>query len=119
MNTKTILRLILLIPVIAGLHLDSAYGQEYVIDKPAGKVTVPLNSGPTVKWTLQYSPQDTNSPMTPDELMKSNRAIIDATVPGNVELDLLNAGKISDPMTGNSVYALREYETYQCLILHP
>jgi beta-mannosidase len=34
-------------------------------------------------------------------------------VPGNVELDLLAAGRIADPMIGSHVYALRKYEGYQ------
>ena len=38
---------------------------------------------------------------------------ITATVPGNVELDLLSAGLIDDPMIGNNVNELRKWEEYQ------
>ncbi len=77
------------------------------------KTTIDLNSNESTKWTLQYGPQDDNAPKTPRELGKCDWDIIDAEVPGNVELDLLKAGKIKEPMIGNNVYALREYETYQ------
>ena len=38
---------------------------------------------------------------------------ITAEVPGDVELALLAAGKISNPMTGNHIYDLRKFEAYQ------
>ena len=38
---------------------------------------------------------------------------IDATVPGNVELDLLAAGLIEQPEIGSNVYDLRPWEGYQ------
>ena len=103
----------MLITMTAGLHVSHASGQEHAITRRAGKAYVSLNTGESVQWTLQYGPQDNNAPMSPGELKKSGRPVIDATVPGNVELDLLGAGKIKDPMKGNNVYALREYETYQ------
>jgi beta-mannosidase len=34
-------------------------------------------------------------------------------VPGNVELDLLRAGRIEDPSVGDRIYRLRELETYR------
>ncbi len=40
---------------------------------------------------------------------------IKAKVPGNVEIDMLAAGLIKDPMIGDNVYALRKYEGYQWL----
>lgn len=72
-----------------------------------------LNSAHSIEWTLFYGPQHKTAPNTPDELNKINREWIKAIVPGNVELDLLRAGKIADPMVGNNVYDLRKYETYQ------
>ena len=38
---------------------------------------------------------------------------IPATVPGNVELDLLAAGLIEQPELGSNVYLLRKWEGYQ------
>ena len=64
-------------------------------------------------WKLYYGLYNKNSPKTPDELMNSNWPVIPATVPGNVELDLLAAGKIENPETGNHIYDLRKYEAYE------
>jgi len=80
---------------------------------PINKKTISLNSDNSIEWTLFYGPQDKTAPNTPDELRKSNRDSVTAIVPGNVEIDLLGAGKIKDPTKGNNVYDLREYETYQ------
>ncbi len=51
--------------------------------------------------------------MTPGDLAASAWPTIEATVPGNVELDLLSAGKIAEPSVGNNVYALGAYESYR------
>ncbi len=64
-------------------------------------------------WKLSYGQFDKNSPQNPDELKKANWPVLQATVPGNVELDLLTAGSIKNPETGNHIYDLRKYEAYQ------
>ena len=74
-----------------------------------GARTVSLN-GP---WRLSYGLFDKSAPQTPAELKASNWPQIPATVPGNVELDLLAAGIIKNPETGNNVNDLRKYEAYQ------
>ena len=71
---------------------------------------ISLNGG---NWKLYYGPCNSNAPMTPDELKSGKWPEIPAVVPGNVELDLLSAGKIKNPETGNNIYALRKYEAYQ------
>ena len=65
------------------------------------------------EWELSYGLKDKNSPENPDELKDGNFKVISATVPGNVELDLLAAGEIENPEVGNNVYKLRKYEAYQ------
>jgi len=42
-----------------------------------------------------------------------NWPVIPAVVPGNVEIDMLTAGKIKNPETGNNIYDLRKYEAYE------
>ena len=69
-----------------------------------------LNKG---NWTLYFGQQDEHAPTSPDELLKSNFQKISAQVPGNVEIDLQNAGIIENPEIGNNVYKLRNYETCQ------
>jgi beta-mannosidase len=69
-----------------------------------------LNNG---NWTLYFGQQDENAPKTPIELVKSDFQKIPAQVPGNVEIDLLNAGIIENPEIGNNVYNLRKFETCQ------
>ena len=64
-------------------------------------------------WKLYYGPHDKNAPAIPDELINKNWQEIPATVPGNVELDLLASGKIKNPEVGNNIYDLRKYEAYQ------
>lgn len=71
---------------------------------------VSLNKG---DWTLYFGQQDENAPASPGELFKSNFQKIPARVPGNVEIDLLDAGIIENPETGSNVYQLRTYETCQ------
>jgi beta-mannosidase len=65
------------------------------------------------EWKLYYGINDKNAPSTPDELMKMRWPEIPATVPGNVEIDLLASGKIKDPEIGNNIYDLRKFEAYQ------
>jgi beta-mannosidase len=65
------------------------------------------------KWQLHYGLFDENSPKSPEQLFSSGLPTVTATVPGNVELDLLAAGLIKNPETGNNVYDLRKYEAYQ------
>ncbi len=106
-------------------HQDQTALLEEVKNKPTDKITVSLNSGNADKgnadagnadpgtWSLYFGPQDENAPEAPGELKRSGFQRIDATVPGNVEIDLQNAGLIEDPMTGDNVYDLRKYESYQ------
>ncbi|HUU36263.1 MAG TPA: hypothetical protein VMW48_19495, partial [Vicinamibacterales bacterium] len=62
------------------------------------------------EWLLTYGPEDGSGPGSPEELANTNWPTIPATVPGNVELDLVAAGRLEDPSTGNRIYALRELE---------
>jgi Beta-galactosidase/beta-glucuronidase len=64
-------------------------------------------------WNLKFFPQPRHAVTSPKELANVNVQQIEATVPGNVELDMLKAGLIADPMIGNNVYSLRKYEGYQ------
>ncbi len=84
-----------------------------VAKKPSTKTTVSLNSEQDGAWTLFFGTQDKNAPQNPDELAKSDFKRIDATVPGNVEIDLQKAGIIENPEKGDNVWNLRKYETYQ------
>ncbi len=84
-----------------------------VLNKPTEKELISLNSGEQSQWTLYYGLQDEQAPRSPEELKKSAFPDIPAFVPGNVEIDLQEAGVIEDPMIGDNVYDLRQYETYQ------
>jgi len=70
---------------------------------------IPLNGD----WTLAFWPQPEKPVTDPAQLKSLHVDTLPAKVPGNVELDLLAAGRIADPMVGNNVYALRKYEAYQ------
>ena len=64
-------------------------------------------------WSLSYWPQPEKPVTDPAQLSSLQVESVPAKVPGNVELDLLAAGRIADPMVGSNVYALRKYEGYQ------
>lgn len=64
-------------------------------------------------WTLYYGLCDNNAPESPDDLNTSDWPSVTATVPGNVEMDLLAAGLIDDPEIGNNINKLRKYEAYR------
>lgn len=64
-------------------------------------------------WSLKFFPQPREAIRTPQDMKAIQGTEINATVPGNVELDMLKAGIIADPMIGNNVYDLRKYEGHQ------
>ena len=64
-------------------------------------------------WKLSFWKQPEQK--ITDPAAAKPEATIDAKVPGNVEIDMLNAGLIKDPMHGDNVYLLRKYEGYQWL----
>ena len=64
-------------------------------------------------WDLQFFPQPREAVVDPAGLQAVEAKKVVAMVPGNVELDLLRAGLIEDPMIGNNIYSLRKYEGYQ------
>ena len=66
------------------------------------------------KWQLRFGKQDELAPNSPCELNKSDWPTIDASVPGNVELDLIDGGYLPKELEkGNNVYEVRKYETYR------
>lgn len=64
-------------------------------------------------WKLSYWDQLNEPVGSPEGLKSVDTKTIDAIVPGNVELDLLRAGLIKDPMVGNNVNDLRIWEGKQ------
>lgn len=64
-------------------------------------------------WSLSFWRQP-SQPVTSPEGMKSVEfTTIDATVPGNVDIDLMAAGLEKDPRIGNNNYLTRRWEDYQ------
>ncbi len=64
-------------------------------------------------WMLSFWPQPQMAVTDPAQIKRQKPETIKAVVPGNVELDLLAAGRIEDPMKGNNVNLLRQWEGYQ------
>jgi beta-mannosidase len=64
-------------------------------------------------WNLEFWEQEDSPVSNPSEIALLNTTKLSATVPGNVELDLLAAGMIDDPSVGNNIYKLRPYEFCQ------
>ena len=65
------------------------------------------------KWDLEFWSQDGEAVTDPSDVAVLKTTKLSATVPGNVELDLLAAGMIKDPEVGNNIYDLRPYEFCQ------
>lgn len=65
------------------------------------------------KWDLEFWPQEGEAVTDPSDVASMKTTKLSATVPGNVELDLLAAGMIKDPQVGNNIYDLRPYEFFQ------
>ena len=72
--------------------------------------SVPLNG----KWRLDYFPQPDDGAVRALPVEVPFRTV-EATVPGNCELDLVNAGVLPPPEIGLNVLKLRPYEGYQWL----
>ena len=79
----------------------------------AGSLTAGEKSSLDGKWRLDYWPQGDTPIVSPADTRQVEMKTIDATVPGNVELDLLAAGLIEQPEIGSNVYDLRPWEGYQ------
>ena len=89
----------ILITLAALLAFSAAYAGE----------TVSLDGA----WKLDYWKQGRTAVTGPEEMAGVAFKTIAATVPGNVELDLLAAGLIDNPETGSDIYKLRPYEGFQ------
>ena len=60
------------------------------------------------KWKMAYLKNGVKKNYTcADDIYNDNINIIDATVPGNIELDLYNAGLCADPLFGNNPDTVR------------
>lgn len=69
-----------------------------------------LLNGP---WRLTYGPQRAICAAKPADLPPGDWMTIDATVPGAVELDLMEAAVIDDLTVGARVEEIRRFETYE------
>ena len=81
-----------------------------------GLAFAPAWSGPVSlngTWELSYWKQPAEAITDPAELKEVEVKTIPAQGPGNVELDLLAAGLIADPMIGANVNKLRAWEGHQ------
>ncbi|MBW7866159.1 MAG: glycoside hydrolase family 2 [Candidatus Hydrogenedens sp.] len=65
------------------------------------------------EWTLYHFPEDSLPVSHPEELAESGAERVTALVPGNVELDLVRAGKLPDPFLGDNIHALRPLEFHE------
>ncbi len=66
------------------------------------------------KWKLTFWEQPAEAVTDPDGMKRMDTQSIDATVPGNVELDMMAAGLYpEDIMVGNRAYEIFRFENYQ------
>ncbi|MFD0716676.1 glycoside hydrolase family 2 protein [Paenibacillus sp. GCM10027626] len=64
-------------------------------------------------WELHCFPQKSTAVKHPADLAWQSERPIPAAVPGNVELDLYEAGLIADPYTGSNIRQLQNYELHE------
>ncbi len=64
-------------------------------------------------WELRYRPQPAHVVDPAADATPPTSEPITATVPGNVELDLVRAGLLPDPFVGMNVKRLAEFEGYE------
>ena len=67
------------------------------------------------EWRLDYFPQPDDGAVREVATVPAEAKMVKATVPGNCELDLVNAGVLPPPEIGLNVLKLRPYEGYQWL----
>lgn len=94
---------LIIMSVAAALVFSAAY--------PPGVSAGPLSLDG--KWKLDYWEQGDTPVMSPEQASGLAVNSIEATVPGNVELDLCAAGLMPEPETGSNVYLFRSIEGYQ------
>ncbi len=61
-------------------------------------------------WELTYFPEGTRQVEHPDDLAAAGLSAIPARVPGNVELDLVRAGRLEEPFYAANIRRLRPLE---------
>ena len=67
-------------------------------------------------WNLSYAEQPLKPARTPTDFKTlDDLKTISAKVPGNAEIDLVNAGVADDPRKGDNIYKFRKYESFQWL----
>lgn len=64
-------------------------------------------------WQLYYFPQGSLEVQNPNQLAQAGLSAIAAQVPGNVELDLQHAGRLSEPFFAGNILELRRLENYE------
>jgi len=74
-----------------------------------GSARVPLDG----EWTLRHFLEGSKVITKPDDLLAADLTPLPATVPGNVEIDLMAAGEIKDPFFGDNCLQLRPLEFHQ------
>jgi beta-mannosidase len=65
------------------------------------------------EWQLTYFPEGSRTMEHPSELKSAGLPTISARVPGNVELDLAQAGVIDEPFRACNIRALRQFEGHE------
>lgn len=65
------------------------------------------------QWTLYGCPEKKGLPNRLDEIDLNSCCKITATVPGNVELALMEADILPDPFYGDNLYLYAPYEYWQ------
>jgi beta-mannosidase len=97
--------------IAASSWLQARTQEKPVSEKPAAE---PLHISLDGKWKLFYFPQGKFQITHPDQLKTQGLTWIEASVPGNVELDLSRKGELpADLVYGDNIRKLKPYELYE------
>ena len=97
--------------VVAASWLQARAQVKAASDKPASETTRLSLDG---KWKLFYFPQGKYQITHPDQLRTQGLTWIEASVPGNVELDLSGKGELpADLFFADNLAKLKPYELYE------
>jgi len=97
--------------VVAASGLQARAQVKAASDKPASETTRLSLDG---KWKLFYFPQGKYQITHPDQLKSQGLTWIEASVPGNVELDLSGKGELpADLFFADNLAKLKPYELYE------
>ncbi len=114
MSTKRLITIVLALSVAVMSAAAGGHEEQQGCRKITGPVAASAaQSLDGSDWTLTFWRQGDVPVTFPEGIKSVEGRTIPATVPGNVDIDLMAAGLEADPRIGNNNYLTRKWEDYQ------